>query len=271
MRPGTTVSRSAAGVDADHRPAGGLRLHGGDAELLDVGHDERRAPGVEPRAAPRSATRPRNSRLAAVARAQPGELGARAHDLDPPARRRPRPRSPPPARLWRTSSPTNSTWSPGSPIAKRSTSTGGWTMTASRPQKRRMRSRRDLRVGDVAGRRRGRPGGRRRGGGAAGRRAPGAAGPAPRPARAPARARRSGRASGSSRRARRRAACARRGRRRCCSTRRSRRRRRAGRRAAGPRTAAAGARKPRWRTPRRCSGEVGHARPAKRPSVPSSS
>ena len=38
----------AAGVDADHRPARGLRLDRGDAELLDVGHDERRRPGVEP-------------------------------------------------------------------------------------------------------------------------------------------------------------------------------------------------------------------------------
>ena len=38
----------AAGVDADHWPAGGLCLDRDEAELLDVGHHQRRGLGVQP-------------------------------------------------------------------------------------------------------------------------------------------------------------------------------------------------------------------------------
>ena len=131
----------AARVDGDDRPARGLRLDGGDAELLDVRDDQRARPRVERARARRRGTRPRNSARAAVARLEPLALGPRPDDLDRPpggdrgldrdvgalvARRARRRRA-------------------GARPARRARSArrrpGGWTTTESRPQKRRIRSR----------------------------------------------------------------------------------------------------------------------------------
>ncbi len=150
MRPGHHRLAGAAGVDRDHRPSGGLRLDGRDPELLDVRHHQRGGRRRTGAPAASSPTRPRNSASAAVARPQALELGPRADDLDrPPGRDR---------RLDR-----DARAACGAP-ARRRTARGrrarrcgsarrrraGARSSASRPQKRRIRSRVMLAVGDVA-------------------------------------------------------------------------------------------------------------------------